>query len=319
MAAPRVFISSTYYDLQHVRNDIRIFLQGLGYEPVMHDKGNIPYTQEVTLEESCYNELDTCDIVVCIIGNKFGTKSSSGDFSITMNELQTAIRNRKKVYIYILKDVYTENFTYLANKSNEFTPYHVDNIKIHEFIADLKANVKNHPILPFENVLDITNNLKQQFAGLFQHLLSQVATITESKTYEDLQNSAQEIRELIREMSEEKQSFFHKFDSTIYAVTPAIRYLLKLLGDKKYEIFASNRDSLIQFLTDVGYYVSEDLLPFEDITATYISEDYKHVLTIKKQIFDDTGNVIYINNKAKLEQYITIHTEILDTPDSLPF
>ena len=38
MAAPRVFVSSTYYDLQHVRNDIHIFLQGLGYEPVMHDK-----------------------------------------------------------------------------------------------------------------------------------------------------------------------------------------------------------------------------------------------------------------------------------------
>ena len=104
MAAPRVFVSSTYYDLQHVRNDLRIFIQGLGYEAVMHDKGNIPYTQEVSLEESCYNELDTCDIVVCIIGNKFGTKSANGDYSITMSELQKAIKGRKKIYIYILKD-----------------------------------------------------------------------------------------------------------------------------------------------------------------------------------------------------------------------
>lgn len=39
MANPKVFISSTYYDLQHIRNDIRIFIQGLGYEAIMHDKG----------------------------------------------------------------------------------------------------------------------------------------------------------------------------------------------------------------------------------------------------------------------------------------
>lgn len=41
MAVPRIFVSSTYYDLRHVRDDIEIFLKGLGYTPVMHDKGNI--------------------------------------------------------------------------------------------------------------------------------------------------------------------------------------------------------------------------------------------------------------------------------------
>ena len=30
MAAPRVFISSTYYDLKHVRNDMEILLDHLG-------------------------------------------------------------------------------------------------------------------------------------------------------------------------------------------------------------------------------------------------------------------------------------------------
>lgn len=81
MAAPRVFVSSTYYDLRHVRDDIEIFLKGLGYVPVMHDKGNVTYTQgDVSLEQACYNELATCDIVVCIIGGKFGTQSSGSDF-----------------------------------------------------------------------------------------------------------------------------------------------------------------------------------------------------------------------------------------------
>lgn len=68
----------------------------------MHDKGNIPYTQDVSLEEVCYNELEACDIVVCIIGSKFGTKSGSGDYSITMSELKKAIKSRKR-FIFTFK------------------------------------------------------------------------------------------------------------------------------------------------------------------------------------------------------------------------
>ena len=117
MAAPRVFISSTYYDLKHVRNDIGDFIRSLGYTPVMHDRGGVAYTQTDTIENSCYSELTTCDIVICIIGNHFGTQASTGDFSITMEELRTAIKNKKKIYIFIAKDVYIENRTYMQNKA----------------------------------------------------------------------------------------------------------------------------------------------------------------------------------------------------------
>ena len=97
MSAPKVFISSTYYDLQHVRNDLHTFLINMGYDPVMHDKGSIPYTQKEPLEDSCYSELEKCDIVICIIGNKLGTTSTHGNYSITMQELQTAIKSKKKI------------------------------------------------------------------------------------------------------------------------------------------------------------------------------------------------------------------------------
>lgn len=103
MAAPRVFISSTYYDLKHVRNDIGDFIRSLGYTPVMHDRGGVAYTQTDTIENSCYSELTTCDIVICIIGNHFGTQASTGDFSITMEELRTAIKNKRKFIFSSLK------------------------------------------------------------------------------------------------------------------------------------------------------------------------------------------------------------------------
>lgn len=188
MAAPRVFVSSTFYDLCYVRNDIEVFLKGLGYTPVMHDKGNIPYTQGGTsVEQACYDELATCDIAVCIIGGKYGTQSSNSDFSITMEELQKAVEGRKKIYVYILKDVYVENLIYEKNKKNKgFKLYYADDRRIHEFITLIKNTFKSVPIQSFESAADITSNLRQQFAGMLQRLLSKEATLMETKTFNEL-------------------------------------------------------------------------------------------------------------------------------------
>ena len=197
MAAPRVFVSSTYYDLRHVRDDIEIFIKGLGYVPVMHDKGNVTYTQgETSLEQSCYNELASCDIVICIIGGNYGTQSSGSNYSITMGELQEAIKRRKIIYVYVLKDVLSENFTYINNQENNFKPYHVNDVRIHQFICELKQRLKSTPMQPFESVSDITTNLSQQLAGMFQYLLNKESTITETKTFEDLQSVAIQIKDL---------------------------------------------------------------------------------------------------------------------------
>ena len=43
MAVPRVFISSTCYDLQEIRFQLRRFIQDIGYEPVMSEFGDIFY------------------------------------------------------------------------------------------------------------------------------------------------------------------------------------------------------------------------------------------------------------------------------------
>jgi len=104
MAAPRIFVSSTYYDLRQTRDNIKGFIEGLGYEAVMHEHSGVAYTQNTNLEKDCYREISGCEIVVSIIGNSFGSQSSENELSITMNEIKTAIKNKKKVYIFKLKN-----------------------------------------------------------------------------------------------------------------------------------------------------------------------------------------------------------------------
>lgn len=322
MSVPRVFISSTFYDLQHVRNDIRAFLQNLGYEAVMHDKGNIPYTQDVSVEESCYKEVDSCDIVVCIIGGKFGTKSSNGNYSITMKELQKALYRRKKIYIYVQKDVYSENNIYTVNKTKEFTSYYADNLAIHEFIAELKDSVKDNPITPFESAADIIEHLKQQLAGLFQYLLAQESIITEGKTLEDLQTAAQAIRKLSSELTDEGTAFLKRFSSTIFSISPTLKRLLYVLNVTQYELVAPNKDAIVQYLKDIGYSISYENdadLPFDRyIKGIKEVDGYKNTIKLNTIIFDENDGLKDIRNISLLEAYIFSEKELVEE-DYLPF
>ena len=51
MARPRIFVSSTYFDLRVLRADLERFIREMGYEAVMFERGHIPYGSEQALEE----------------------------------------------------------------------------------------------------------------------------------------------------------------------------------------------------------------------------------------------------------------------------
>jgi hypothetical protein len=70
MTKPSIFISSTFYDLKHIRSSLESFIDRLGYESIMSEKGNIAYIHDISLDESCYREAKKCDIFVLIIGGR---------------------------------------------------------------------------------------------------------------------------------------------------------------------------------------------------------------------------------------------------------
>lgn len=323
MAAPRVFISSTFYDLKQERNNIADFIKSLGYEPVMHEKSGVAYTQTTDLENDCYHELASCDIVVCIIGNHFGSKSSGNNLSITMNEIQTAIKNKKKVYIFITNDVYTENRTYLLNKeSGTFKSAFVDDNKIHEFIAELKEKVKNHFIAPFDTTDQIINTLRAQFAGLLQNLLQREASMTDAKTAYDLQQSADSMKSIIADFEHEKEEFFKKFDSSIFTVNQTLYWIKKYIGLDKSAFFAKNLEALDEIMLVMGF-ESSDSEDF-DIARCYIKDCGSIIqsITIKDELIDEQGNLKDIRGKSIIEKYLIYQEEekpFSDDDSDIPF
>lgn len=172
MSKPKIFLSSTFYEFEQVREDLEDFIEDLGYEPILCEKGDITYGKDAPLEDYCYKEIDGIDILVALIGGKYGSSSRYNNHSITQREIKTALEKNKQVYIFIKNEVYIEFDTYKANKDNPTVNYPtVDDIKIFDFIENIKSLPMNNIIYSFNTADDIKRILKKQWAGLFCDLL----------------------------------------------------------------------------------------------------------------------------------------------------
>lgn len=184
MAKPRVFISSIYYDLKHVRASIEVFVESLGFDPILAEYGSIAFDPSQPLDESCYREAQSSDIFVLIIGGRYGSIATSQATSsrqreeelesITRREFSKAHEADIPVFVLIDHGVQSEYQTYLRNKENSTINYaHVDSLRIFKFIEFVYSRQRNNPVHPFEKGSDIEGWLREQWAGIFQELLRQ--------------------------------------------------------------------------------------------------------------------------------------------------
>ena len=195
MAKPRVFISSTFYDLRQIRVELDKFIEGLGYEPVRNEEGDIPYGKDEALQAYCYKEIANIDVLVSIIGSRYGSagiiKEKEQEYSVSQLELKTALKEDKQVFVFIDKNVFTEYETYILNKNNENVIYkYVDNVNIYKFIEEIKALPHNNNIKGFETAEDITSYLREQFAGLFKQFMLDNKRVKETLIIRDIENTA---------------------------------------------------------------------------------------------------------------------------------
>lgn len=191
MAKPKVFISSTYYDLKHIRFGLENFIKNLGYEAIIFEKGNITFHHDKALDISCYEEVNNSHMQILIIGGRFGskatvqgtTKKNKDDVniqkqyedynSITQKEYEIAHNKDIPIFIFVEKNVLSEYRTYKENIENTTIKYaHVDNINIFKLIHNIYSKPKNNYIVAFENLDDITDWLKEQWAGMFADYLT---------------------------------------------------------------------------------------------------------------------------------------------------
>ena len=73
MATPRVFISSTCYDLRYIRENLKYFVRTLGYDPILSEEGSVFYNPQLDTQDSCLAEVPNAQLFVLLIGGRHGT------------------------------------------------------------------------------------------------------------------------------------------------------------------------------------------------------------------------------------------------------
>lgn len=204
MAGAKIFVSSTCYDLSILRAELRNFILSLGHEPVMSEYADVLYDPRTHTHTSCINEVNNCDIMVVIIGSRFGgssvpqaldqvdlaalkDKSKASSFitddkpiSITQLEVLKAIENNIPIYAFIEKKLYYEHEIYVKNKDKpeviknmvfpaidkpETAPY------IFGFLDFIRKRNSGNFFFQFERLQEIEDILKKQWSAYFQRLL----------------------------------------------------------------------------------------------------------------------------------------------------
>ena len=248
MARPRIFISSTFYDLRQVRDDIERSILDLGYEPVRHETGSIPYSKEERLESAAYREVELCDVIVSVVGGRFGTESQEDPgHSISHMELRRALEQGVQVFVFVDKKVLGEHSTYKLNKDNQTITYSaVSDVRVFEFLDELYELPRNNPIASFEVTSDITSYLKAQFAGLFQRFLQDQKRLTEMRVLAEMNSVAKTLKDVVGFLTEERKND-EAVKNILIANHPAFRRLATLTKTP-YRVFFSTRSEMETWL-----------------------------------------------------------------------
>lgn len=310
MAKPRIFISSTYYDLKQTREDLASFLTNIGYEPVRNEEGNIPYGNETTLETYCYREIQHVDIFVSIIGGRFGSPSHDSRWSISNEELRTALKQKKQVYIFIDTQVAAEYETYLLNKGGTTRFKYVDNVKIYEFIEEIKGLASNNNIKEFSTSADIQNYLKEQLAGLFQSFLDQQSRMKDMNLATKLESTAVTLEKLVDYFREDKKGKNEAVAGLLKSTHPIVHKLSTILNIN-FGFWIEDIKTLDNFLSIQGWssLSSEDDSVYSNWYVWKKGVMKISTISISKDLFDEQLRLRDIKQNEWQDDFITLTVE----------
>ena len=256
---PRIFVSSTFYDMKYIREDLTRFISMMNYEPILSETGSIGYTPYKKLDISCYEAMHNSDMAVLIIGGRYGSPASdektknelSEYISVTRQEFRTARDEHIPVYVFIDEKVFTEYELYLSNSDreivNDINYNYIDNINIFRFISEIRS--LGLPEFHFSTIKDIENALADQWAGLMKDhlklLREQAAVEKVSETldrFEDVISNLDDKLSLLGDRLYQNNHDLYESKLTALKISNCIKKNLKLIvrADEERELVINN-------------------------------------------------------------------------------
>lgn len=324
MAGLRIYVSSTCYDLSSVRSQLRSFIQSQGHEPLMSDYNDILYDPEIHTHTSCVDDIANSDIVILIIGSRFGGAcvqealsfvdlksiedeksmkqiNSKGIISITQLEVMAAITKEIPVFAFIDDDVWHDHKLYEKNKStqviNEIIFPSIDNQKtasyIFDFIDFFRYRTKNNSVFTFKNTQDIEDVLIKQWAALLRKSIQgRRSKAIDSKRNNELIERIEDLKTVV--LTSICSSSEREITKSILRFRRLMDFIISLnLKDKKFISKGSPtwsdllKEANIEFVIEKGSFIdneSKTYLIKEDRTYYETTESIKLFIGLESEL-----------------------------------
>ena len=248
---PAVFVSSTCYDLKQIRQDIRDFIEDdLGYEAILSEYDSFPIDPDKDTINNCLRVVEQrADIMVLIVGGRYGYITDHGNKSITNLEYLRAKSKGIPIFVFVDRKVIDILPIWKKNKTADFSNV-VDSSKIFEFV-DLLRNKDSNWVHEFNTGKDIKNCLKKQLAYLVNDSLYLRRRLNkEGVSFKILQYSGK-----VFELSIEKPDFW---EYLLFAA--ALKDNIEKLDDLRYDMKYG-----ISFEKTVQYSEPQEILDFVEL------------------------------------------------------
>ncbi|MEH6443024.1 MAG: DUF4062 domain-containing protein [Oceanospirillaceae bacterium] len=299
MAAPKVFVSSTCYDLAEERSQLERFIISYGFQSILSEYSDVFYDPDEHTHNACVKEVAHCDLFILIISGRFGGKHIDGDGeSITQAEYNEARRLKIPIFSFVKNDVLNAQLYFKENVKSEGKEFATrikypsiykqdDAVKIFEFIQSVQHARENNAIESYVSFSDIEAHLRKQWAAQFYKFLedrkSRLDVEHISTILDKLSGSSSKLESLVESLhdnnqgKDKTQELLH--NASIFKNTEDFWQAIKELFDIYIHVFAkgNNKLKLEQFdLHDFGCKNIEKWSSFDPVKVS----DYKEYLTL---------------------------------------
>jgi Domain of unknown function (DUF4062) len=161
---PAIFLSSTFYDLRQIRADVAAFVeQQLGYRLLAAEAASFPVDPSIDTIENCRRVVESdADVLVLLIGSRYGSIPSGLSRSITNIEYDIARANGLPIFAFVQQDLLALLPLWERNPNADFSTI-VDSVGLFEFIKRVRAADRVW-MFPFTTAADIVTPLRIQLA-----------------------------------------------------------------------------------------------------------------------------------------------------------
>lgn len=270
-----------------MRASLERFIDDLGYEAVLFEKGDVPYAHGQPLDESCYTEVGNADIFVLIVGGRYGSPSSrklgvgksgstSGDeiASVSREEFRRADERGIPIWVLVDSAVLSELETYRKNRTSGNVVYaHVDSTSVFEFLEEILA--KGKPYFAFTRPLDVEEWLCAQWAGRFRDL---IRANVHQKPVEDLAVQVETLKATTKTL----QSYLEKLVRTVLPGKPGRKVVARESADLTERVRVLSNPFVRHLLLSVG--VDEATV----LQALRTSTSYQALIDRLEVVVDDS-------------------------------